>query len=82
MKPKSHTVAAVFTYSANVELGCGSVVCAGCSPLEPRTSQRLLLHAAPVDFLLALQLFDSVLHALNVQLELMLYTNMLSDIGF
>lgn len=34
-----------------------------------------------IDFLLALQLFDSVLHALNVQLELVLNTNVLSDVG-
>ena len=34
-----------------------------------------------IDFLFALQLFDSVLHALNVQLELMLNTNVLSDVG-
>lgn len=34
-----------------------------------------------VDFLFTLQLFDSVLHALNVQLELMLDTNVLSDVG-
>ena len=34
-----------------------------------------------IDFLFALQLFDSILHALNVQLELMLNTNVLSDVG-